>query len=75
MKLNLHEIQNIHLALHSYHKLMEYNESKEDTDSLKIRIKTNIIHELKDKIGVFLAKEKEKINVDITTEGENNGNT
>jgi hypothetical protein len=54
---------------------MEYNESKEDTDSLKIRIKTNIILELKDKIGNFLAKEKEKINVDITIEGENNGNT
>jgi hypothetical protein len=75
MKLNLHEIQNIHLALHSYSKLIEYNESKEDTNSRKIRIKTNTILELKDKIGVFLAKEKKKINVDITTEGENNGNS
>jgi len=74
MKLNLHELQNIHLALHSYSKIMEYNESKEDTNSLKIRIKSNIIIELKDKIGVFLAKEKEKINVDITTEGESNDN-
>ena len=61
MKLNLHEIQNIHLALHSYSKLIEYNESKEDTNSRKIRIKTNTILELKDKIGVFLAKEKKKL--------------
>ena len=60
MKLNLHEIQNIHLALHSYSKLIEYNESKEDTNSRKIRIKTNTILELKDRIGVFLAKEKKK---------------
>ncbi len=74
MKLNLHEIQNIHLALDSYYRLIKYNESKEDTNYSKIKIKSNIILELKDKISVLLAKEKEKINVDITTKGEKNDN-
>ena len=66
MKLNLHEIQNIQLALHSYAKMIRYKVITEEA---------NKIIKLKDKIGNFLAKEKEKINVDITIEGENNGNT